>query len=116
VACADRQLLIGQGYDLNWVLRSDASTEPVLAARARDPRNGRTLSVSTTQPGIQFYSGNFLTGTLVGTGGTTYRQGYGFALETQHHPDSPNHPSFPTTVLRPGQVYKHTTVYELTDG
>jgi aldose 1-epimerase len=116
VADADQQLLIGQGYDLNWVLRSGPNAHPVLAARARDPHSGRTLSISTTQPGIQFYSGNFLTGTLVGSGGTAYRQSYGFALETQHYPDSPNHPNFPSTVLRPGQVYQHTTVFELTDG
>jgi aldose 1-epimerase len=116
IAADDQQLLIGQGYDLNWALRSGGSSAPVIAARARDPHSGRTLSVATTQPGIQFYSGNFLTGTLTGTGDTVYRQSYGFALETQHYPDSPNHPAFPSTVLRPGQVYRHTTVFELTDG
>jgi aldose 1-epimerase len=66
----------------------------------------------TDQPGIQFYSGNFLDGTLVGTGGHTYRQGDGLALETQHFPDSPNHPNFPSTVLRPGQLYRTSTVYQ----
>jgi aldose 1-epimerase len=113
VAQADSQLLTGQGYDHNWVVNGGGGAAPVLAARAVDPCSGRTLTVSTTQPGIQFYSGNFLTGTLVGTGGTAYRQSYGFALETQNFPDAPNHPAFPSPVLRPGQVYRHTTVYHL---
>ena len=116
IAEDDPQLLIGQGYDLNWVLDHSGSAGPRLAARATDPHSGRTLTVWTTQPGIQFYSGNFLTGTLVGTGDTAYRQSYGFALETQHFPDSPNHPNFPTTVLRPGEVYEHTTVYGISGG
>jgi len=104
------QLLIGRGYDHNWVLdRHGSGLE--LAARLRDPRSGRVLEVITDQPGIQFYSGNFLDGTLVGTSGRTYRQGDGLALETQHYPDSPNHPNFPSTVLRPGQRYDTTTIY-----
>ncbi|WP_245783272.1 MULTISPECIES: aldose epimerase family protein [Amycolatopsis] len=111
VAEDDPQLLIGQGYDHNWVL--DQSGSLAVAARASDPGSGRTLTVLTTEPGLQFYSGNFLDGTLVGTGGKTYRQSYGFALETQHFPDSPNHPSFPSTVLRPGQTYRSTTVFAL---
>ena len=78
-----------------------------------DPRSGRVLTIYTTQPGIQFYSGNFLTGTLVGTGNSVYRQSYGFALETQNFPDAPNHPDFPSAVLRPGQVYQQTSVYEI---
>jgi aldose 1-epimerase len=106
------QLLIGQGYDHNWVLNRQGNGLS-LAAHASDPASGRTLTIYTTQPGIQFYSGNFLTGTLVGTSGHTYRQSYGFALETQHYPDSPNHPNFPSTVLRPGQTYDQTTVYQL---
>jgi aldose 1-epimerase len=110
---SDPQLLIGQGYDHNWVLNKPSGTAMTLAATAEDPASGRTLSIYTTQPGIQFYSGNFLTGTLVGTSGHTYRQSYGYALETQHYPDSPNEPSFPTTVLRPGQTYDQTTVYQL---
>lgn len=113
VAQADPQLLTGQGYDLNWVVNGSGGGAPALAARAVDPRSGRTLTVWTTQPGIQFYSGNFLTGTLVGTGGTAYRQSYGFALETQNFPDAPNHADFPSPVLRPGQVYHHTTVFHL---
>lgn len=113
IAQDDPQLLIGQGYDLNWVLNGHGDRSLAQAARALDERSGRSLTVWTTQPGIQFYSGNFLTGTLVGTGDTVYRQSYGFALETQHYPDSPNHPDFPSTVLRPGEVYEHTTVYQL---
>jgi len=109
------QLVIGRGYDHNWVLdRKDGSyTKLELAARATDPASGRQLTVLTTEPGIQFYGGNFLDGTLVGTSGRMYRQGDGFALETQHFPDSPNHPNFPSTVLRPGQTYQTTTVYQL---
>jgi aldose 1-epimerase len=107
-----QQLLFGQGYDHNWVLNRSDSTSLVLAARLSEANSGRVVSMLTDQPGIQFYSGNFLDGTLVGTGGHTYRQGDGLALETQHFPDSPNHPNFPSTVLRPGQVYRTTTVYQ----
>ncbi|MBC6459702.1 aldose epimerase family protein [Actinomadura sp. HBU206391] len=106
-----QQLLYGQGYDHNYVLKRRGSGLE-LAARASDARTGRVLSIYTEEPGIQFYSGNFLDGTLVGTGGRVYRQGDGFALETQHYPDSPNHPNFPSTVLRPGQTYQTTTVYQ----
>jgi len=120
---ADQQLLYGQGYDHNWALdRTDdgaqegSDSEDALeeAAVLHDPDSGRTLTISTTEPGIQFYSGNFLDGTLVGTGGGIYRQGDGLALETQHFPDSPNQPDFPSTVLRPGEEYDSTTVFELT--
>jgi aldose 1-epimerase len=120
---ADQQLLYGQGYDHNWALdrqddgaREGSDSEDALeeAAVLHDPDSGRTLTISTTEPGIQFYSGNFLNGTLVGTGGTVYRQGDGLALETQHFPDSPNQPDFPSTVLNPGEVYDSTTVFELT--
>jgi aldose 1-epimerase len=104
------QLVIGRGYDHNWVLdRRGSGLE--LAARLKEPRSGRVLEVLTDQPGIQFYSGNFLDGTLYGTSGRAYRQGDGLALETQHYPDSPNHPNFPSTVLRPGERYDTTTVY-----
>lgn len=112
----DPQLITGQGYDLNWVLNRPHDSSLAFAAKASDPASGRTLTVYTTQPGIQFYSGNYLTGTLVGTSGHTYRQSYGYALETQHFPDSPNEPAFPTTVLRPGQTYDQTTVYQLGAG
>ena len=109
------QLVIGRGYDHNWVLdrRDDTYRKLELAARATDPASGRQLTVLTTEPGIQFYGGNFLDGTLVGTSGRMYRQGDGFALETQHFPDSPNHANFPPTVLRPGQKYQTTTIYQL---
>jgi len=104
------QLVIGRGYDHNWVLdRRGSGLE--LAARLKDPRSGRVLEVLTDQPGIQFYSGNFLDGTLYGTSGRAYRQGDGLALETQHYPDSPNHDNFPSTVLRPGDRYDTTTIY-----
>jgi aldose 1-epimerase len=105
----NQQLMFGQGYDHNWVLdRHGAGL--VEAARLRDPASGRVLTMSTTEPGIQFYSGNFLDGTLYGTSGHAYRQGDGLALETQHFPDSPNKPDFPSTVLRPGQTYSTSTV------
>ncbi|MDN3357622.1 aldose epimerase family protein [Actinomadura sp. DC4] len=103
-----QQLAYGQGYDHNWVLDGSGFR---LAARVSDPDSGRVLSISTDQPGIQFYSGNFLDGTLYGTSGHQYRQGDGLALETQHFPDSPNHPAFPSTVLRPGQTYRTATSF-----
>jgi aldose 1-epimerase len=108
------QLIIGQGYDHNWVLDRNGPTAYGglhQAARVVEPNSGRVLTTYTTQPGVQFYSGNFLDGTEIGISGHAYRQGDGFALETQHFPDSPNHPNFPSTVLRPGQRYDQTTVY-----
>jgi aldose 1-epimerase len=109
------QLVIGRGYDHNWVLDRSGPTDTslILAARVKEPTSGRVLSIYTTEPGIQFYSGNFLDGTLVGTSGNMYRQGDGFALETQHYPDSPNHSNFPSTVLRPGEEYTTQTIYQL---
>jgi aldose 1-epimerase len=109
-----QQIVYGRGYDHNWVLnrRDDTYNRLEFAARATDPGSGRQLTIYTTQPGLQFYSGNFLDGTLYGTSGRAYRQGDGFALETQHYPDSPNHPNFPSTVLRPGQLYHSTTIYQ----
>jgi aldose 1-epimerase len=108
------QLVIGRGYDHNWVLDRPSPNDKslILAARVHEPDSGRELAIYTTEPGIQFYSGNFLDGTLVGTSGRMYRQGDGFALETQHYPDSPNHPNFPSTVLRPGEVYETQTIYQ----
>jgi aldose 1-epimerase len=108
------QMVWSLGYDHNFVLdRGDADASAlVLAARLRDPASGRTLEVTTTEPGIQFYSGNFLQGTIVGASGRTYRQADGLALETQHFPDSPNHPNFPSTVLRPGEEFRSTTVFK----
>jgi len=112
------QLVIGRGYDHNWVLdRRDSSYVRLeLAARVLEPTSGRVLTILTTEPGIQFYAGNFLDGTLIGTSGRMYRQGDGFALETQHYPDSPNHANFPSTVLRPGQTYQTTTIYKFSTG
>lgn len=113
---ADNQLLIAQGYDHNWVLnpQTAATTGPDglnLAAHAWDPASGRELSVWTDQPGVQFYSGNFLTGTLVGISGHTYRQGAGYTFETQHFPNSPNQPNFPTTELKAGATLNSTTIF-----
>jgi aldose 1-epimerase len=106
------QLVFGRGYDHNWVLdRPAGDTSMIEAARLQDPASGRVLTVRTTEPGIQFYSGNFLDGTLYGTSGRAYRQGDGLALETQHYPDSPNKPNFPSTRLDPGQTYETTTIY-----
>ena len=106
----DEQLRLGRGYDHNWVVDGPAGTLR-LAARVREPHSGRVMEVLTTQPGIQFYTGNFLDGTIVGKGGTRYQRRSGFCLETQHFPDSPNHPDFPSAVLRPGEEFHSTTVY-----
>ncbi|GAB2600503.1 galactose mutarotase [Streptomyces capparidis] len=105
------QLLIARGYDHNYVLDKGATAAPRPVAEAADPASGRTLTVSTTEPGMQVYTANWLDGTYTGTGGTAYRQSDAFCLETQHFPDSPNRPSFPSTVLRPGETYTSTTVY-----
>lgn len=104
---ADPQLLAGRGYDHTWVLDGEGLR---LAARLRDPASGRTLTVATTEPGVQFYSGNLLDATLVGARGHIYRPGDGLALETQHFPDSPNRPEFPSTMLRPGEGFRSSTV------
>jgi len=105
------QLVFGRGYDHNWVLNPPSGHGLNLAAKLVDPSSGRVLTILTEEPGIQFYSGNFLDGTLYGTSGRQYRQGDGLALETQHFPDSPNKPQFPSTTLRPGETYSTTTVY-----
>jgi aldose 1-epimerase len=109
-----QQLVFGRGYDHNFVLdrRDPTFRDLELAARVSESGSGRVLTIRTTEPGIQFYSGNFLDSTLTGTSGKMYREGDGFALETQHFPDSPNHANFPTTVLRPGQTYQSTTTYQ----
>ena len=108
------QILIGRGYDHNLVINRSSPDDKslIVAAQVFEPFSGRVLEILTTEPGIQFYSGNFLDGTLVGTSGRVYRQTDGFALETQHYPDSPNHPNFPSTVLRPGETYQTTTIYK----
>jgi aldose 1-epimerase len=108
----DQQLVFGRGYDHNWVLNAPSHPGALnLAARLFDPSSGRLLTISTLEPGIQFYSGNFLDGTLYGTSGRQYRQGDGLALETQHFPDSPNKPDFPSTRIDPTHPYATTTVY-----
>jgi aldose 1-epimerase len=110
----NRQLLIAQGYDHNWVLNKTGPRlgSLRLAARAWDPRSGRELTVWTTEPGVQFYSGNFLNGTLVGISNHIYRQSAGYTFETQHYPDSPNQPNFPSTELKPGQVFNSSTIFQ----
>jgi aldose 1-epimerase len=105
------QLVTAKGFDHNWVLDKGITDRPEHVATLRDGASGRTLRIATDQPGLQFYSGNFLDGTLTGPGGSVYRQGDALCLETQHFPDSPNQPSFPSTVLRPGQTYRTTTVH-----
>jgi aldose 1-epimerase len=108
---ADEQLLFAKGFDHNWVLDKGRTAEPEWAATLREPSSGRVLRVATTEPGLQFYSGNFLDGTLVGPSGRIYRQGDAVCLETQRFPDSPHQSEFPSTVLRPGQVYRSATVH-----
>lgn len=106
------QLVFGRGYDHNFVIDrpdGDASLAPV--ANVHESGSGRRLAVSSTEPGVHFYTGNMLDGTLFGPSGRAYRQGDGFALETQHYPDSPNQPEFPSTVLRPGETYTSTTTW-----
>jgi len=100
------------GYDLNWVLNKDEHDSLSLAARVTEPISGRVLEVWTTEPGLQFYSGNFLDGSITGKNGQIYKKHTAFALEAQHFPDSPNHPNFPSVVLKPGQEYKQTTIYK----
>ncbi len=109
----DEQISRGPGYDHNWVINTPAVSLGPLhrAARVEHLASGRVMEVLTTQPGVQFYSGNFLDGTLTGKSGKKYPHRSGFCLEPQHFPDSPNHPAFPGTVLRPGEIYKNTIVY-----
>ena len=107
---SDEQLKNGGGYDHNWVLSRKGPGRQV-AARVTDPKSGRTLEVSTTEPGLQFYTGNFLDGTITGKGGWVYQRRNAFCLETQHFPDSPNQPKFPSTILRPGASYDSQTMF-----
>ncbi len=110
INAADEQLQFGGGYDHNWVL-NNAGSSLALAARVCEPTTGRVMEILTTEPGLQFYSGNFLDGTLTGKEGRVYRHRYGFCLETQHFPDSPNKPNFPNAILRPGETYRSETIY-----
>lgn len=107
------QLKYGGGYDHNWVLNKK-DKQMSLAAKAYEPKSGRIMEIYTTEPAIQFYSGNFLDGTLVGKEGNVYKHRYAYCLETQHYPDSPNQSAFPTTTLLPGQTYKTKTVHNFT--
>lgn len=105
------QMVAAHGYDHNWILDKPQGDPMPLAARVYDPRSGRIVEVRTTEPGLQVYTGNFLDGSAVGSAGTTYRQTAALTLETQHYPDSPNQPGFPTTELKPGQTFRSTTVF-----
>jgi aldose 1-epimerase len=105
------QLQLGHGYDHNYVLNRKGPGMQ-LAARVYEPTSGRVLEVSTTQPAVQFYSGNFLDGTVTGKEDRVYKRRYGFCLETQHFPDSPNHPNFPSTILKPGETFHQKTSFK----
>ncbi len=112
-----QQLILAHGYDHNWVLNKSKPGEMSFAAKAYDPVSGRIMTVDTTEPGVQFYTGNYLDGTVLGSSDTVYRQGAGYTFETQHYPDSPNHSNFPSTELKPGQTFASTTVFHFsTDG
>jgi aldose 1-epimerase len=105
------QLVLGHGYDHNFVINRKGDGM-ALAARAYESTSGRVLEVSTTQPGVQFYTGNFLDGTVTGKQGHIYKRRYAFCLETQHFPDSPNHPDFPSTILKPGETLQSKTIFK----
>ena len=111
IGADDEQLRFGGGYDHNFVFDRKEGDSLVQAARVHEPTSGRVMEVSTTELGVQFYSGNFLDGSITGKGGHVYKHRSGFCLETQHYPDSPNKPDFPSTILRPGQEYRSRTVY-----
>lgn len=110
----DQQIRFGQGYDHNFALDKGLTAQPQLAARLEDPQSGRVLELLTTEPGVQFYTGNFLDGTFVGKGGHLYRMGDGIALEPQKFPDSPHHPAFVSARVDPGKPYSHVMIYRLT--
>lgn len=111
INCDDEQIKFGGGYDHNWVLNKKGD-EMTLAASVYEPTRGRVMEIWTTEPAVQFYAGNFLDGTLIGKGGNVYNHRYGFCLETQHYPDSPNQSHFPSTTLCPEQTYRTTTVHK----
>ncbi len=111
IDASHEQLMHGSGYDHNFVADAPPSSEPALIASIREPHSGRLMEVLTTEPGVQFYSGNHLDGSLVGKNGRAYSKRSGFCLETQHFPDSPNQPDFPDTILRPGRTFRSTTIY-----
>lgn len=107
----DEQIKFGGGYDHNWVIKKKSAGSLGLMARVYEPTSGRVMEVLSTEPGLQFYGGNFLDGKLIGKGGKAYQYRTGFCMEPQHYPDSPNRPEFPSVVLTPGQVYKNTIIY-----
>ncbi len=107
----DTQLQYGPGYDHNWVINKPAG-KLALQARVYEPTSGRVMEVLSDEPGLQFYAGNFLDGTITGKGGKVYQKRTGFCMEPQHYPDSPNKPNFPSVVLRPGEKYKNTIIYK----
>jgi aldose 1-epimerase len=113
ISCDHEQLRSGRGFDHNWVLTSGRQAQPLLAAKVFEPNSGRLLQVLTTEPGIQFYSGNFLDGTALGKSGKAYQLRSGFTLETQHFPDSPNQSNFPSTVLKRSESYHSMTIYKV---
>lgn len=110
IDAANEQLEYGGGYDHNWVL-DNQDGDLALAATLHEPKSGRFMEVLTTEPGLQFYTGNFLDGTLIGKSGRVYERRSGMCLESQHYPDSPNQPNFPSTILRPGETLRSTTIY-----
>lgn len=111
IDAADEQIVFGKGYDHNFVLNHKPG-ETGLVARVYEPKSGRVMEVMTTEPGVQFYTGNFLDGTIKGKGGQVYARRSGFCLETQHFPDSPNKPEFPSAALKPGETYRTATVFK----
>jgi aldose 1-epimerase len=108
----EQQLVFGRGYDHNWVISRKEAAQPREVARVSDPKSGRVMSLWSAQPGLQFYSGNFLDGTTSGKSGGIYRQGDAFALEPQLFPDTPNQPSFGSARLAPGQTYRNVMTYK----
>lgn len=108
----DEQIKLGGGYDHCWVINQKAAGELGVQARVVEPKSGRVLEVLSTEPGLQFYTGNFLNGTNIGKGGIPYQKRFAFCMEPEHYPDSPNKPQFPSTELKPGETYKHTMIYK----
>src|SRR3979411_848773 len=106
----DEQIKLGGGYDHNFVINKSPGDLGIMA-EVYDPASGRGLAGRSSEPAVQFYPGNFLDGTITGKGGWVYQRRNAFCLEPQHYPDSPNQPNFPSVVLKPGQVYKHTLIY-----
>ncbi len=111
----DQQMMYARGYDMNWVVNGAYGQAPRLAGKVYDPRSGRSMEILTNQPGLQVYTSNSLDGGYAGVSGHAYRQGDAIAFEAEHYPDSPNHPSFPTTELKPGQTFDYTTTFKFSN-